>query len=208
MAAQSPGLCQRAPGLLLSHLSGCQRAGRPVCFLHTGIRAADRAGHAWKWLWLWAECQWRPWPSWQWGFMTPGGQLPAWSWLSAPGTVCGMVSCPHPYWEMVSCIGWTPISMCVFEEKGGMALPRSWFPIVQKKGGMGRVEEEDYKESVSPLGTQRKIKVREKWRKLNKKKKTYNIIVYLLSNFPRSQWWPGLNRSILEALRSEDKAIP
>jgi hypothetical protein len=52
--------------------------------------------------------------------------------------------------------------MCVFEEKGGMALPRSWFPIVQKKGGMGRVEEEDYKESVSPLGTQRKIKVREK----------------------------------------------
>jgi hypothetical protein len=73
---------------------------------------------------------------------------------------------------------------------------------------MGRVEEEDYKESVSPLGTQRKIKVREKWRKLNKKKKTYNIIVYLLSNFPRSQWWPGLNRSILEALRSEDKAIP
>lgn len=38
------GLCQEASGLLLSHLSGCQRAGQPVHFSYTDIRAADRAG--------------------------------------------------------------------------------------------------------------------------------------------------------------------
>lgn len=43
------GLCQEPSSLLLSHLSGCQRAGRPIHFSQTDIRAADRAGQAWKW---------------------------------------------------------------------------------------------------------------------------------------------------------------
>lgn len=57
------GLCHEASGLLLSHLSGCQRAGQPVCFSHTDIRAADRAGQAWQLVLLWTESQWRLWPS-------------------------------------------------------------------------------------------------------------------------------------------------
>lgn len=62
-------LCQGALDWLLCHLSGCQRAGQPVCFSHRDIRVADRAGEPWKWHWLWAECQWGAWPSLEWGFM-------------------------------------------------------------------------------------------------------------------------------------------
>lgn len=111
-------LCQGALGWFFCHLSGCQRAGQPVCFSHTDIRVADRAVEPWKWPWLWAECQWGTWPSLQRGFLTweaPWQSRRKCCWLGPscqPLLLClGMNSWS---WEQFSCNGWAPASrMCL-----------------------------------------------------------------------------------------------